>query len=197
MDITLGMATGGTVRSETLVSVIGALDVVKKHGVGVHLNVEIGGYVARNRNQVVEEARKNGSSHILFVDNDMEFKPSAFQRLIDADKDIIGVNYNARGIPGQPIISTVKLGPPEPGSPISTKPIPQHPFRCYAVGTGLTLINIRVFDGLLRPYFVAFEEEDGTHHTEDVEFCRKAAEAGFEVWCNPTIEVSHIGTAVY
>jgi len=32
---------------------------------------------------------------------------------------------------------------------------------------------------------------------EDVAFCQQAAEAGLEIWCDPTITLSHIGDYHY
>lgn len=195
-NITIGMATGGTIRSETVTSLIGAMDVLKSHGVGINLSIQIGGYAARNRNALADVALNNGSNYLMFIDNDMVFKPSAIQRLLDHDKDIVGVHYNARGVMGKPVISTVKLAD-ENGNLTSSDHMPAQLFKCFAVGTGLMLVKTSVFPKLKRPYFVAYEEEDGEHHTEDVEFCRKAHDAGIDVWCSPTIEVGHIGNYTY
>jgi GT2 family glycosyltransferase len=176
------------------------MEVIKSHGVGVTLNIMIGGYVARNRNELVETAKKNGSTHLMFIDNDQTFQPSAIQRLIDHDKDIVGANYNARGVPGKPIVSTVKLIDPETDphkDETYTTEFPAQMFKCFGLGTGFMLINMSVFDKLEKPYFVAYEDPDGTHHTEDIEFCKKAGLAGFDVWCSPTIKVGHIGTYEY
>ncbi len=199
-NILVAMATGGTVRSETVASLFGALEVLKSHNVGVNLALEIGGYVAHNRNALVATAQSKGMDYVMFIDNDMVFNPSAIQRLLDADKDIIGINYNARGVPGRPTISTVKIVDP------ATDPnygktmmvdFPAQMFKCFGLGTGFMLIRTSVFDKLERPYFVAYEDPDGSHHTEDIEFCKKAHDVGFDVWCNPTIEVKHIGTYEY
>lgn len=196
-NITIAIICGGTIRAETLISLVGALDVVKARGIGVHLSVQIGGYAARNRNSSVEAARRNGSSHLMFIDNDMVFPPSGILRLIDHDKDIVAGNYNARPAPGQPIISTVKLldpaSDPRRGQVIATE-IPAQIFRCYGLGTGFMLINMQVFDKMEKPYFVSGEGADGEPFTEDIDFCRKAHEAGFDVWCSPTIKIGHIGT---
>ncbi len=194
--LTIGMATGGTVRSETLTSLIGAMDVLKANGVEIHLNVQVGGYVARNRNQLVEEARKASSTHLMFIDNDMVFRPSGIQRLLDADKDIIGGNYNARGVPGRPIVSTLKLDDRNDGL-TETVEIPRGLIKVHAVATGFMMVKLPVFEKMDKPYFVAWESEEGEHHTEDVEFCVKAHKKGFDVWCNTTIPIGHIGTQIY
>lgn len=193
-NLTIGMATGGTIRTETMTSLIGAMDVVKSKGVGIYLNAQIGGYVARNRNEIVEQAKKNGSTHLMFIDNDMEFMPSAIQRLLDHDKDIVGAAYNARPAPGKPLVSTVKMSKDYTSLAISHLEIPSQLFKCYGLGTGFMLIKMSVFKKLKKPYFVAYEDPDGTHHTEDIEFCIRAMKKGFDVWCSPTIKVGHIGT---
>lgn len=199
-NITVGLATGGTVRSETVSSLVGALDVLKGKGIGVYLSLQIGGYVAHNRNELVREARNTHSSHLMFIDADMIFQPSAIQRLLDHDKDIIGANYNARGIPGQPIISTLKLVNPETdpskGKIVQTEFSAQL-FKVFAVATGFMLVKMSVFDKMEDPWFVAYEDPGGQHHTEDVEFCDKAGKAGFDVWCSPTIQIGHVGTQTY
>lgn len=199
-NLLIGIASGGTMRVETVTSLIGAMEVIKGHGVGVNLSIEIGGYVAHNRNALVDTAQRTGSTHIMFIDNDMTFQPSAIQRLLDHDKDIVGANYNARGVPGKPVVSTVKLIDPETDpnkNKTYTAEFPAQLFKCYGLGTGFMLINMQVFNHLTRPYFVAYEDPNGEHHTEDIEFCKRAGEAGFDVWCSPSIKVGHIGTAEY
>ena len=70
-------------------------------------------------------------------------------------------------------------------------------FKASGTGTGFMLIKTKVFDKLKKPYFVAWEDEDGNHHTEDIEFCINARKAGFDVWISPTIKIGHIGTYEY
>jgi len=65
------------------------------------------------------------------------------------------------------------------------------------MGTGFMLIKTSVFEKMKSPWFVDGEDENGECFTEDVEFCRKAHLAGFDVWCSPTIPIRHIGTYEY
>lgn len=192
------MCTGGTIRSETATSLIGAMNMLREKGVDTGLSIQIGGYVARNRNALVEVAKEKGATHLMFIDNDMIFPPSGIVRLLDHDKDIVGAPYNARGVPDKPIVSTVKLSDDyTSGKYDLNAQMPSQLFKCFGMGTGFMLIKMSVFDKLKKPYFVAFEDEDGTHHTEDIEFCRRAIEKGIDVWCSPTIRMGHVGTYVY
>lgn len=193
----IGMATGGTIRSETATSLIAAMDVLKNNRVDVGLSLEVGGYVALNRNNLVRQAKEWGATHLMFIDNDQTFKPSALQRLLDHDKDIVGAPYNARQVEGQPLISTVKLTDDyTSGKYDFNAQMPPQLFKCYGLGTGMMLIKMSTFEALKEPYFEEYEDEHG-HHTEDIEFCRRAIKKGFDVWCSPTIPVGHIGVKVY
>lgn len=196
-NILIGIATGGTVRSETMASVMGAVEVLKGHGVWVDVNLQIGGYVAHNRNNLARETLKRGFDYLMFIDNDQTFQPSAIQRLLDHDKDIVAAMYNARPAPGKPTVSVVKMVDPEKDPRKGKEYITEFPaqlFTCYGTGTGFMLINANVFKKMSAPWFVAYEEENGEHHTEDIEFCRKAGELGYEIWISPSIKVGHIGT---
>ena len=196
--VTVGVCTGGTIRTETVTSLIGAMDTLRANGVTLDFIGRIGGYVAVNRNALVKAAQDNGSTHLMFVDNDQTFKPSAMQRLLDHDKDIVCAPYNARPAPGQPLVSVVKMMDENGDLPMDGS---HRDFelgaglnKIGASGTGFMLIKMSVFDKLKRPYFVEWQDENDEHHTEDVDFCIKARKAGFDVWCDPTIPVGHIAT---
>ncbi len=199
--VTVAMATGGTVRSETVTSLIGALDVIRANGVDYYLALEIGGYVARNRNDLVNTAQNNGSTHIMFIDNDQTFRPSAIQRLIDNDKDIVCAPYNARPAPGSPLVSVVKMMDENGELPMdgshSEFNLPKGLVKVGGSGTGFMLIKTAVFEKLKKPYFVAWESPEGVHHTEDIEFCIRARKAGFDVWANTSIPIGHVGTSEF
>lgn len=199
-NIVIGIISGGTVRSELVPCLFSACEVLKGHGIGVNIVMQIGGYAAHNRNECVRSAREHKADYLMFIDNDMTFPASGIQRLLDADKDIIGVNYNARPKLGGSVVSTVKTrdpwNDPDYGKIIGNE-VPAQMFKCFSVGTGFTLIRMSVFDKLKFPYFVSGQTEQGEPFTEDVDFCRKANAAGIEVWCNPTIPMKHLGTAEF
>lgn len=197
-NILIGICTGGTVHAETVTSLIGALNTLANKGVGAVVSMQIGGYKPYNCNKLVAEAQQGGMTHLMFVDADMIFPSSGFIRLLDHDKDIVGANYNQRGNPtaGNPHTSTIKIANSE-GKLIATNEIPPQLFKCWSLGLGFTLVKMSVFDKLEKPYFRDFESPEGEHHTEDVEFFTKCQAAGFEVWCNPTISMGHIGKAIY
>lgn len=194
--ILVGLCTGGTIQTLTVMSLIDLLNNIE---VPNALSVQIGGYKPHGMNNLVKDALEVNATHLLNIDADMIFPPDAFTRLLEADKDIVGVNYRQRGNhtdQGQSI-STVKF----PGSgtlyrQVLPEDFPKELFECAAVGLGLTLIKMEVFDKLPFPWFHTTENLN-LHSTEDIVFCKEAREKGFEVWCDPTIQMGHIGSYVY
>ena len=55
-----------------------------------------------------------------------------------------------------------------------------------------------VFKKLSHPWFF-YEHDDKGNLTvgDDAWFCRKARKAGFKIYCDPTIEVGHVGEYTY
>lgn len=197
-NILIAICCGGTVHAETVTSLIAAMNTLSDKGVGVAVSIQIGGYKPHNCNKLVKEAQEHGATHIMFIDADMTFPSSGIIRLLDHDKDIVGANYNQRGNPqaGNPHTSTIKLADAE-GNLIESKSMPPQLFKCWSLGLGFTLMKMSIFDKLEKPYFRDYESPEGEHHTEDVEFFTKCQKAGLEVWCNPTIQMGHIGKYVY
>ena len=80
---------------------------------------------------------------------------------------------------------------------ITMTDLPQEPFKCFALGTGCMLIKMSVFDKIEKPYFYYGDAGQEGLMSEDVYFCDKAHQAGYDVWCDPTIEVGHVGKYIY
>jgi len=187
--ILIGIPTGGTVKSKTLFSIMQLLkhatfeyDIIVKESCVIHWN----------REHICKEAVERGYSHVLFIDSDMFFEPDAVERLLKRDKDIIGVQVNLRQ---SPPVSTVKT---EDEGQIIKQLYPDGLLKCAGVGTGFMLIKTSVFKNLSHPWFFWEADNEGNVLTgEDIFFCRKARKAGFEIWCDTTIKMGHVGDWVF
>ena len=164
-------------------------------------------YIHENRERIVERALAIESDYVFFVDGDMRFPESALRVMIERGKDILGAAYNYRDFPPR---STVKPDPkyvedyeiretPDPRHISVVLKDPSKPFRCRAVGTGLMLIRTEVFRKIPRPWFHFVPNVPGESEFvgEDVYFCDKAREHGFEIWVEPALQVGHIGAMVF
>lgn len=170
----VGIPTQGKMEARTACCLIVAIQSAQ---VPTQMLLAEGCYIHHNRDIIVNQAIENKCSHVLFVDTDMVFNNDAIKRLIDHNVDIVGGRYNKRILP---IESTVKQDITE---------LSEVPF----VPTGFLLIDIEVFKKIGKPYF---SFEDGAE-SEDVYFCNKAIANGFKVYCDPTIQIGHMGMAVY
>lgn len=199
--ITIGIPCGGSIKADTVISLLTTLQAPPTEKA---LYIATGNYVHENRTTIVKRALLNKATHVMFIDADMTFPPNGIDRLMKDDKDIVGANYNVRGNPslGNTPASTVKFV--DENKRFIAKPgseIPRELFKCYAVGTGFMLIKMSVFEKLSEPWFFFrdYIKDDGGREmmTEDVYFCEKANEAGFEVWCDPQIPMGHQGEYIY
>lgn len=196
--VVIAIATGGTIRIETMTSLYSNLINLAEQNIPPNLLCQVGGYKDINCNVLVDNAKKEGMSHIMFVDTDMIFPEDGIARLLAHDKDIVGANYNVRLDPTSGEFSGPTVKMLVDGKPVSmlAEGFPTDLFKCYALPLGFMLVKMSVFDKLKRPYFESHIYND-KHMTEDIDFCIKANEAGIDVWCDPTIKIGHIGSYVY
>ncbi len=50
---------------------------------------------------------------------------------------------------------------------------------------------------MTKPWFNFGRKEQAIVIGEDVWFCRSARDAGYDVWCDPTVSVFHLGDFAY
>lgn len=200
--ICISIVSGGSVRTDTVACLIDSLGHLHPTEVEKYLYMPVGGYVELNRNMTIKQALQNGATHIMFIDHDMIFPGDGIKKLLEADKDVILANYNARGVVSREkniveIASTLKIGKKGDYKKMDPEQLPKDKlFKVAAGGTGFMMIKTEVFKKLPYPWFVAAEIE-GSWTTEDIYFCELLQEHGFEIWCDPTIKMGHIGTYVY
>lgn len=178
----IGIPNTGSIHTDTAFCLLRMLkgfpydyDVILKRGSILHYS----------REEIAKTAIKNGCTHLLFLDTDMYFEKDAVLKLLERKKDVIGVQYNTRKEPTMP--TAFMIG----GQTGDLQ-------RAISVATGFMLINLKVFKDITEPWFFWKTNEKGeVVEGEDYWFCRQAREAGFEVWCDLSIPMGHIGEKIY
>jgi len=146
-----------------------------------------GSIVHQARCDIVEEAKNNGSTHLLFLDSDHTFPRDTIVRLVRAEKDIIGCHQVTKRPPVRSNCEDLsKHRLTKPGVGIE---------EVYRLGTGIMLVNMRVFKELRKPYFQFRWDKDKGWTGEDYYFCQEAKARGFKIYVDHDLskECSHIG----
>ena len=184
------MPTNGSVKTKTMLSILGMIKTLPFQWNTVLRNACL---VHTSREVIVEKAIEMGSTHLIFIDADMTFEPDALRRLFERGKEIIGVATHLRQLP---LVSTLKkqLG----DEPEIWEETPDGLVKCAGAGTGFLLIDLSVFKKLSKPWFF-FESNDKGELVlgEDMWFCKKARDAGYDIWADLTVKVGHLGEYEY
>jgi hypothetical protein len=187
------------IPSQDLVYTHSAFDVALMVANSIHhakaivlINVQ-GDRIEYQRNIGVDIAQQEKADHILMIDSDMKLPPHSLRTLMSRKKEVIGVNASKRDGTNVPVLRknafgklfNYKRGKPE---------------QVSLIGMAVTLIDMKVFDKLEKPYFYAnFEKNSDTWRGEDFTFCWESRQKDIHVWCDVELskEIGHIGEKAY
>jgi len=133
-----------------------------------------GSGVGSNRDYLIDQAlAKPGMTHVLFIDEDMMFKPHTLHVLASRRLPIVGCNYRMRTPPAE--FTALATGCERR---VETTLESTGVEECVVLGFGFCLIERQVFEALPRPRFLAFYADDH-YSTEDTPFFLNARKEGF------------------
>lgn len=158
-----------------------------------------GSILSRSRQTLVEKAQEDKVSHILFLDSDMVFPEWALHRLLDLELMVVAANCATKQLPSTP---TARYYDPMTlaGAQVYTKPNIPLIEEVWRVGTGVMLINMKVFDKVLRPWFdITWNETLQDYTGEDWNFCQKVQNAGIPIHIDHMLSkhIGHIGSYTF
>src|SRR3989339_1283692 len=161
-------------------------------------NMCLGADVARGKNQKPFDGKVD-YDYLMWIDSDTVFTPAQFQRLLNHQKDIVAGIYSMAD-----------------GKQFATVPEWDEEYfkvnGCFKflakedltkasglmkvsyTGMGFMLVRKGVFEAMEYPWFKPLEKQIGDmvdFTMEDVCFCLRAKEAGFDVWVDPAVIVGH------
>ena len=134
---------------------------------------------------------------IMWIDSDIEWSPKDFFTLYNSDKDIISGCYlmEDRHIP----IYNQPRGGMMPEQLLYER---KEPFKIAGAGFGFLCVKYGVFEKMPRPWFGPvpvpnYNEKTGERTEdfiligEDLSWCTKAINCGFDIWVDPSVRVIH------
>lgn len=146
------------------------------------------------RQALADEVLRTGVTHSLWLDTDMAFPKDTLYRLVEADKDFIGVNVRCRRPP------FLFLTESDPTTRLITNKDSTGIVKVHRTGFGVVLIKTEVFRKLSLPFFdFEWQGQKKGWRGEDYYFCEKARKEGVEFWIDHDLskKIGHIGDFAY
>jgi hypothetical protein len=191
MKIAITIPTNRGFKAKTVEALCNLVNYTAKRHELVFIMPTEGFNTAENRNLCVARALNEGVDYILFSDDDMVYPPGLLETLLSRDKDIIGVLYSVRHLPRAFVID-YKVGMDDVLACEQSDP-----FECNAIGTGFLLVKADVFRHIPQPHFgYKWNDNGSVKMSTDWFMLEKAREAGYKVWCEPTV-INHLGDYAY
>lgn len=202
LSVAIGMPVGKPIPPQTVSSIFATAYRMGQMGIRCDLLMQVCGVVTIARDSVLDEFLACGADKLFWIDSDMAWTPSDFIRMLalSTKYDVVAVAYPSRSLDGVFQVNTDGL---------TTHAISEHGlFNVNSLGLGFCIVDRkplellasrspRVIDGYsqkeMAEVFRVDRTATGHRRTEDVAFFGDLRDAGFTVWCDPSIELGHIG----
>ena len=151
-----------------------------------------GADVAYARNLLTERAM-GVADYIMFLDDDVLPPMNTITKLLAHDKDIVSGLYFSRQEPHFPQIYLKNKEDSQRYDCVENYEKDKL-IEIDACGAGCMLIKSEVFKKIKKPYFWYIPAgEDTLRKGEDIYFCEKAKEAGYQIYADTSIICKHLG----
>lgn len=200
-------AFDGKVNVQYALSFADTVSLLARHNIPVEYRITASGsLLCAERNRLMKYFMESDCTHILCIDSDLGWPPIAALALIDYDLDFVAGCYPARREKSFIFRPTYN-----PNNSLIIKD--NKLIKMEYIPAGFMLIKKDVIKKMQNKFpelyfeptdpalkdesgFALFNTEiwQGQFWGEDYYFCRKAREAGIEIWVDPFIEFDHAGT---
>ena len=155
------------------------------------------------RDKLADVAIDGGFDAVLWLDSDMVFPPTLWQRLsarLEEGREIVTGIYFTRTPPVRPVLYK-ELRIDREGDFL--KPYAEHfddypedgVFQVAGCGFGAVMMSTALLRRIRDTCGLPFLPAAGLG--EDLAFCMRARELGAEIWCDAGVKLGHVGQVVY
>jgi hypothetical protein len=203
-------AYSGKVDITYAISLANTMHLLNLHQIEAYpLITASGSLLVAERNRIVQAFWESDCTHILCIDADLGWPAQAVLAMLDTKKEFVAGVYPARGRAHEFIFRPVKN---EQGAIVQDE-THKHLLKMDYIPAGFMLIAKSAIMKMREkhpdlyyepkdkrnnpePGYCFFNTEvwEGEFWGEDFVFCRKAREAGVEIWVDPLIQFDHAGT---
>ena len=153
------------------------------------IKIIAGTLVHAARDRLAQHAVNNEFDEVLWIDDDMVFDRYLYEDLKMCGKDMVCGLFVSRHYPYCSCVFS-SLDPCE-----RITEYPDEAFRVAGCGFGAVLMKAQILkDIMINNGGKCFVPEQKLG--EDCAFCMRATNLGYEIWCEPTARVGHVGRIV-
>jgi len=188
--IAICIPTNGLLHSETAFFLIEAIRYTEAYGYTVDILMDLGTVLSSQRQFL---ARKSidyyDADYIMWIDGDMTFPEDTIVKLIERNKNIVCATYSKRQEPFHP----TAFAEIDPVVPVQ---ISGDIKKVKYAGMGCMLVKRSVYQSIAPPWFpLTWHEATDSWHGEDMGFCTKAIDAGYDIWVDIdlSLKIGHLG----
>lgn len=168
-----------------------SLAMLQKGGHEVAIMFQVGSLIYESRNKLATQALKMGADYTMWFDSDMTFEPDTMLRLLDHNEPVVSGAYFRR-CPPYHLVAFDKCDPTK--REWSDLPLPSETVKCGGVGFGCILVRTDVLLDMAAKFHQWFEPIGGIG--EDLAFCWRARECGYDILLDPKVSCGHVGHIV-
>lgn len=205
--IALSMPINRPIVWQVFMATFKTMDLMRKHGASISLQLTINcNFIHTARNIALDTFLKSDCDLLFFIDEDVAWKPEDFARFValSSKMDVICAAYRVKDDEPKFWFHEVDLGKGDDFNEFGCLPV-------GGTGLGFTIINRHVLEDLAgkarrvhaHPHegkiarVFDLRDIDGDEYSEDILFFDACREAGYTVWLDPSIDLSHVGEKAY
>ena len=201
ISVTIGMPIGKPIPAQTVVSLYATAEQMGKMGLRCELAMLQCGVINIARDTVLDEFLLNGTDKLFWIDSDMVWSPNEFLRFLALSTkfDVLVASYPVK-VDG-PMLFHIN------SEEMTMVPNEFGLMQMNGMGLGFSIMDRKVCEAVAatKPRVIDTSNREmaevfridrtakGYRRTEDMAFFADIRELGFEVWCDPSIELGHVG----
>lgn len=162
----------------------------------IEIKFQAGSLVYLSREILAAYAINNNFDYVLWLDDDMVFKPDLLEKLIEDDVDVAAGLFVQRRYPYEPAIWKDIVCGDEGRYDEKYLDYPENElFEIDACGMAAVLVKGEVLKTVSETYHRTYEPISG--YGEDISFCIRAKNSGYKLWCDSRVKVGHVGRYIF
>lgn len=218
------VSRGVDMKQPFVLSMLRVPAVLRAADMRVTIVIQSGGSIQIARNRLVTSMLETDATHLMMIDDDLEFLAEDIVRFVQHDRDVVAGAYATREINWMEVAKALHFmrNPRLYTSSIAVHiamPIERVTspagglVRANAIAGGFTLVRRYVLERMIErlPELRFWNHADGKHHSmlfdnsidkdgyrsEDYTFSRRWIELGGDLWIDESARFSHVGAMSY